>query len=184
MKGAVIDWDRVCQASSTNLTSVLDEIPQRLWNTRERGLETTLLYYAARGESPKATKRLLAHGIDPNETDIYGYDAAYAAICYKRPENMRLLVCAGLDPSRSRHIDLSYIGYCEECCRVLITNGIWKPPGWALLQREALRRAFVSFRSCIIALLGIKRFRSQLKSVDRFLIRALALEIWATRTDL
>ena len=183
MKGIVIDWNRICNAyHSGQMDALLLEIPKELWMSREKGSQTTLLHCAAESDSPNSMKRLLKHGFDPNVVDRSGDDAAYHAICYRRPQNMLLLICAGLDPSRSSHLYLAFIGYCDECAKVIITNGIWKRKCSNPKFLE-LRKAFVVFRSCIIAFIGIKRFRHQLHSVDRFLIREIALEMWAARTE-
>lgn len=184
MKGTVIDWNRIVNAyHSGRMDSLLLEIPQEMWMSRAEGGRTTLLHCAAESDSPNAMKRLLKHGFDPNEVDMSDYDAAYHAICYQRPQNMLLLICAGLDPSRSCNIRLAFLGYCDECAKVLITNGIWNLPECVDSKFVELRQAFVVFRSCIIAFIGIKRFRHQLHNVDRFLIREIALEMWAARTE-
>lgn len=185
MKGTEIDWNRVYNVCHDDrMDAVLLEIPQEMWMSRTKGgSQMTLLHCAAQSDSPKAMKRLLHYGFDPNQVDNRGNDAAYNAICYQRSQNLLLLICAGLDPSRSSYIQLAFLGYCDECGKVLITNGIWKPPQCVDSKFVKLRQAFVVFRSCIVAIIGIKRFRRQLYNVDRFLIRAIALEMWAARTE-
>lgn len=186
MKGSEIDWDRINRMTTRGdeFDALLSEIPQKMWMSCRKDCMTTLLHFAAECNNTKAMKRLLKFGFHPNTVDRRGCDAAYLTICYQRPNNLLLLVCAGLDQARSKSLYLAYLGYCNECGKVLITNGFWNPPECVLPQFEELRQSFVTFRSCIITMIGIKRFRRQLYNVDRFLIRLIALEIWAARTEM
>lgn len=74
--------------------------------------------------------------------------------------------------------------------RILILNGRYAPAfDWTRLEEQVaedrieLRRDFVHIRKLIVTLLGVKTKRGKLPSIDRFVVREIALSVWASRYD-
>ena len=74
--------------------------------------------------------------------------------------------------------------------RTLILNGRYAPAlDWTRQENRfkvacvELRRDFVYVRKLIVTLLGVKSKRGKLPAVDRFVVREMALSVWASRYE-
>ena len=142
------------------------------------------------------TRALLARGADPNIYATDGMTAVHFACLYHHPDVLKLLCAAG-----AKLRERASVGYwplnlalddCRhdpdsmECAKILLSNGVrlstvkyGKVPPAVLISFEI---GILKIRSAVVALLKVKD-RGGLHRWDRFLLKEIALQIWAARAE-
>lgn len=200
-----LEWwrDTVTTACSQGrLGELLETLPRDRWD--ERGpYQRTLLHYASYSEdNAAAAAELLAHGLDVNTCDHLCETPSHHAARQGSARVLEVLCAAGADllaPNVHGATSLSLAivrrgprdPLALSCVRVLVANGVRLSsacPSERLTsitpEMEALERGVLRCRSAVVLMLGLKRRRGPvMRELDRFVVRQVALAIWATRCD-
>lgn len=186
----VIDWSEAVSLSrSGRLMELLAKLPRALWAEMEPD-GTSLLHYACIGDNVAAVVALLMHGkLAVAMRTVTGHTAAILAASYGEPAVLEALCAAGADV-RERYenvslLDLALYGN-EGCVHVLVANGVRLSTvhddcrKYITPELWAFERGVLCCRAAVVAMLRVKQV-GRLVRWDRFLLVALALDIWATR---
>lgn len=176
------------------LMELLPTLPRARW-TEVGPFGQTLLHYACRGANVAAVVALLAHGLDVDARVAAGNTPAHVAAFRGQPRVLELLCAAGSDLRATNNsgnapldLALNRLPGSVECVRVLLANGVRLNTAREELRPfikpvlEAFERGVLRCRSAVVAMLRVK-YAGCLCVWDKFLMRQMALEIWATRTD-
>lgn len=166
-QGGLVDW--------------LLSMPRAQWHTLY-WRRYSLIHMAVRAEDERAVRLLLSEGVDANAITEDGEPPIVAAVTHKCTEITQLLCAAGAN------LRINWDGFVlldfarRESARVLLANGLrLRAPKF---QRDpelaAFERVLLARRSAVAALLLAKRV-GRLVSWDKFLLRQVALELWADR---
>lgn len=175
-----------------------DHVPSSRWCERDKH-GCVLLHLACWGDNADVVEALIRCGLDVNTQEDLQETPAHWACVNGQSRVLEMLCAAGAD-LRARAIGATPLDVALEnprveishmvrqCVAVLVANGVRLST--AREQRNvtptmvAFERGVLSCRSVTAALMSIKRRRvCQLAHVDKFLIREMALAIWATRRD-
>lgn len=172
----------------------LQKIPRSRWREVFQPSGTTLLHLAAQGDNVAAVVALLAHGLefDPRETCTpahcaasFGQARVLEVLCSDASINLQKT-----DSMSQTALDVALTHRSDQCVRVLVANGMrlqWVDPDLRHLitpKLEALERGVHRCRAVVIGLLALKRRRGDaLHIVDRWVVREMAIAIWASRSD-
>lgn len=184
-----VDWEAVRAASRLGrLMEVLQTVPRALWHER-CGQGNSLLHYAAQGDNVAAACVLIQHGVDASPLNRALFTAAHWA-CYFKESRVLEALCAA--PGALVHhkllLDVALFKQHDRGVALLLANGVrlrtvssvrtlCVVPWMVALERGVLR-----CRSVVMVLLGLKRRRVMLE-MDRFLLREICVQLWATRSD-
>lgn len=181
-------WAGVLAASSVDqLMALLESLPRARWSDRS-GAGRTLLHFACISENVAAVVALIQHGLDVSACDERGWTPAHLA-ALGRPRVLEVLCAAGAqlrgrDRGGLTPLDkaLSHIDTSVECAHVLLANGVRLSTVQGIVSAElvAFERGVLRCRAAVVAMLRVKR-AGQLVRWDRFLLREVALSLWATR---
>lgn len=179
-------------------TLVLEHVPRVRWTERDED-GRTLLHYACRGPNVALVVQLLCTGLDVNALGFHDWTPAHVATWNGQARVLAMLCAAGahLTGPRTREgsaLDMALaharrgLRGADACARVLVANGVRlssaRRPELVSAALHALERGVLRCRAVAVALLGIKRRRRpDLRHVDKFLMRELALDIWRTRAE-
>lgn len=170
-------------------------VPRSCWSERYRGGDT-LLHIACYGNNVDAAVVLLEL-FHPNVTNWSSCTPAHIAAFHGQPRVLEVLCAAGADVCATTSVNGSPLDLAlkssdpgaADCVRVLLANGVrlamvskkdkhsLKP--WML----ALEKGRILCRSVVVALLGLKRRRLVLPELDRWVVRQIAVAVFATRAD-
>lgn len=172
------DWSAVLEATDEGaLYKYLQQLPRELWN--ERGpFGVTILHFAAQDDQNlDAARALIRNGTDVNAR---GWSTRLApiqvAVLNDSVEMVRLLcsVRARFPP------ELLEAAALLKCGKVLVANGARNAP----VELREMERAVLRCRAAVVALFLLKtrhKKKEWFLTVDRNLIRLVALSLWATR---
>lgn len=180
-----VDWEAITRASGCGQLHVqLAYLQPERWNETDH-YGTTLLHHAARGPNREAMITLLkSKRIDVNASNLAVLTPVNDAITWRQPEMLELLCSAGANLC---HIDQAIL-YGSDAARVLIANGerlraVRKDNRQFITPKlVAFKRGVLSCRSAVVAMMRVKRV-GKLARWDKFLLKELAICIWATRYD-
>lgn len=190
-----IDWGAVREEGVRGrlLPHLRAHVPPQRWGDRN-GCGMTLLHYAAFFGDEAATAALLCQpGVDMDTCDFSRTSCAQYVAISGHVRVLLLLLAAGADGGR-RHTLLERAlvqgnGRSRECVRALLANGVrlrsvGTPHRGAIAPwMEALDRGVLACRAATLALLVVKRRRAVLmRTLDRFVVREIAVALWGTRT--
>lgn len=184
-----IDFPRaIAEAEGSSLSTYLDTLPPDMM-CGENGaaflcLATTL------GNNRRSVVKLIQNGADVNGRHIFFMNTPLRhTVSHGKSGMIDILISAGAKLEQ---------GYLDSCvltgdywaARALMANGLRLRNTTVLcypmtpLAFRIFEDCVLSCRSVVITLLGIKRHRGfNMRHIDRFLIRHLAVEIWTTRTE-
>lgn len=188
-----IDWDAVWIARNTEqLTPYIERIvPRARWADRDPEGSTLLHCTAREPTALKATLLLLAHGVDVNARTAHELTPAHMAATFGNHRALELLCAAGANVALScfghTPLDAALLAGKDECVRVLLAHGVrlatvQVPDANIAPWMVALERGRRQCRETVAVLLGLKRRRGRvMRSIDRWVVRDLAVCCWATR---
>ena len=190
-----MDWTAGWKASMDGrLVDLLVKLPRERWTERDENGET-LLHYACFGPNVAAAVVLVQSGlVDVSARAEWGTTPAHWAIARVQPRVLEVLCAAGADlractddggspiddALSNAHIDGG------DTVRVLVGNGVRLSTVCELLRNcitpelEAFERGVLSCRAAVVAMLRVKQ-AGKLWIWDKFLLREMAVCIWATR---
>ena len=205
MKGGAIDWDYCWkQAMQGRLQQVLEtEIPRKHWmdvSSEHRYPDFTLLHIACNSMSylnHGAIALLLKEWVDPDAlATLYGCAAMHFTLMNNDQYGTELLCAAGADAhvkggrrylTRMSPLELSFNESKGENAYALLANGYricsLQYPRFLYRSHIAFESGILACRSAVVATLRLKRIHRNMAHVDRFLMREIALAIWATRSE-
>ena len=168
-------------------------LPRARWT--ERDLQgQTLLHYAAQAPNVVALVLLIQSGLPVDARTTGQRTPAHIAACNDQSRALEVLCAAGADLTalaESRRTPLDYAlspPVRDACVRVLLANGMRLSTVKEDFRRfitpelEAFERGVLRCRGAVVALLRVKRVCGQLLvRWDRYLLRQMALDLWATR---
>lgn len=191
-----IDWDAVALASRKGELLALLEfgIPRARWSERNKH-GATLLHVASLGCNVAAVVKLVQHGVDVDARDSYQSSACHTAASRGQHQVLRVLCAAGADVTSKAgngftalDMALKFFG-AADCVRVLLAHGVRLSSARKDVQSHverwmwALESGRARCRAVVVALLALKRRRTVvMRELDRFIVRELAISIFATRT--
>lgn len=189
----LIDWPEV---ASSSIDDLLEAIPESRWADQNPSDGYTLLHVAIEQEDEDAVRALIPH-FDLSRSRTHGRHGGtitpLQTAWESTTEIFELLVCGGsnlkkamflfdapesvFDAFAKFRIFLFHGGRLE--CASTEWRGFGADP--ILAMDRGLRRC----RSVVAALLFLKRNRRHpaIASMDRFLVREIALEVWRTRVQ-
>lgn len=188
-----IDWLHVLTFSCAGrLMELLLELPHARWSEHHPD-GTTFLHYSCYGSNVGAVVALIAHGLDVGAREDEGWVPAHFAVHMAQARMLELLCAAG-SPLRAvsqqgdapLDMALRQQPRCDPCARVLLANGVRLSSVQAHRRRfiprhlEAFEHGVLQCRSVVVALLRVKQ-AGRLVAWDKFLLRQVALDVWATR---
>lgn len=198
-----LGWEDVNVAGSEGrLAELLVKLPCGRWAERDE-YGNTLLHYACRGPNVAAVVTLLTSGLlDVNAQNKWQHTPAHVAANCLELRGLEALCAAGADMRARDKGDLTLIDGAlrwaraesrdDACVRVLIANGVrlssLREDYRDLITPElvGVERGVLRCRCVIVTLLGLKRRRRGLvmmRELDCFVVREVAVCVWATRTD-
>ena len=150
---------------------------------------------------------LIRSGLDVHARTTFVYDdrafhatPAFWAAAFNEPRALEALCAAGADLRTPDSVGKSPLDYAliqgvrrydsgsDECARVLVANGVRLSTVREAYRRritpelEAFERGVLRCRAAVVALLRVKRASGQLLvRWDRYLLKQMALDLWATR---
>lgn len=187
-------------ASEGRLMTLLKTLPRARWSDRDPDGQT-LLHYACQGDNATAARALFSAGLHMNACcngDLA--TPAHVAAASTQPLVLEVLCAAGADvraPDCNGHAPLDYaldswererFPLAAECLRVLVANGVRLASAadeFAFAITPALvafERGVLQCRAVVVALLRVKR-AGRLVHWDKYLLAALAVDVWSTRMD-
>lgn len=194
--GSPIDWDEVREVSkSGRLMELLSKLPKERWMEHD-GWNWNFLHYAAVGSNVATMKVLIKSGLDVNAIckNRRG-KPAHIAVYEKQPQSLELLCAAGSDMRRDAVHEsvLDYaLGFSDvsrvACIQILIGNGARLNTADKCYGRRitpdliAFEKGVLCCRSAVASLLRVKRV-AKLWNWDKFLLKEIAICVWATRYD-
>lgn len=192
-----VDFVQVREAAEEGrLAGYLEaNIPRWRWPAVRSPNGLSLLQYAASGGDEVAVVALVRAGLDVNAFDRGDRTACLNAAWSGRVDALRALIVAGAAVNVRAHsyapVDRALLEGHHECVRVLIVNGAQLAPVYANIPpliepwMRALATGRARCKAAVVALMGIKRWRadSMWRGLDRFLVRAMVLEVWSTRAE-
>ncbi len=173
----------------------LQNLPRHRWADRNAD-EETLLHVACHGPEAAPVVALLQSGmLDMNARNQWDAKPVHFAIWSSRPCPLEVLIANGVDfqtsdPSRCALINHAVMSAASadklETVRILLANGARLSvvdkryhehitPAMVAFERGVLR-----CRTAAAAMLRVKR-AGQLWRWDKFLLKEIALAVWATR---
>ena len=197
-----MDWKEIYHFNGKFMTLLKDpRFRREFWfDCDEDG--HSLLFYACSGEdvdNVDAVKVLIAHGLDVNCGKLS--KPIHQACTFFHAEILAILLSQGaLTTALDEEIvpmfpiDIALCEeatrnlFCGEVVRVLLSNGVrLRTVEFRALiakEHEEFEKGILQCRDVIVILLGLKRRKSILPRLDRFLIQQeLAVAIWSTRAD-
>lgn len=191
-----IDWDDIDDdAQAGMLMERLQKVPTEQWTEKCQHSGETLLHLACYGPNADAALLLLRYSL-VNARDAHGDTPLHNAALYDQPHMLKIMCAAGADlqiTNKHGYIPLDWaIGGMTEkkgdylCARLLIAAGSRlanvheRKRGKIPLALVEFERHVLRCRSAAAALLRVKRV-GQLWKWDKFLLREIALAVWATR---
>lgn len=193
-----LDWANVVYPACKQgrLKDLLCTLPRVQW-LEQTATHLTLLHIACVGDNVDAALMLLAHGLDVNARNSAQRCPIHDAALHGQARMVEVLCAARADlRARGGNAQLTPLDFAlanlpsaAECVRVLLANGVrlctagaWYRPRVSPEMR-ALERGVLRCRAVVVAMLRVKQKSSgRLSHWDRFLLRALAVQVWATRT--
>lgn len=195
-----IHWGQMAQLAAQKRLSahLLAHIPPRVWGRARCESGMTLLYLACEFQDESAMRLLLRHGVDSNVRDHRRWCNLHRAVVYNRHRVAQVLLAGGagiheLARDEFSPLSMALIAEPPACVALLLANGARLEQlrdedrhdnGAPLVMpwMVAFQAGVLRCRAVAIALLGIKRRRGPaLRGMDRFVVRLVALDIWATR---
>lgn len=136
---------------------------------------------------------LLLNGADPDSTEDDGDTPSHVAIDSRQARSLELLLAAGADLTVRNHagftpLDVALGSRNTDCARVLLANGqrlsnvVPRRKSHIDQTLAAFEMGVVRCRAVTRALLSAKK-RGALERLDRFVVRLIALQMWATRGE-
>lgn len=203
MKGGAIDWPYCySQARKGKLRKVIEKkIPREHWKDISLHGECNLLHVACEERSEinlDAIALLLAHGVNPNQRQSpFGQVALSYTVLDKNHRATELLCAAGADAHirggapyvlNDSPFQLAFNDIVGDTANVLLANGyricsLPFSPKYCFQSHRDFERGILACRSAFAALLLVKRKHPNMAHVDRFLMREIALAVWATRSE-
>lgn len=175
---------------------LLAKLPRERW--AERNLAgRTLLHFACLNHNVMTTVALLQSGlVDVNARGTAGWTAAHVAAESTQPRALELLCAAGADLRLCTNkgyapIDFVLADAHKNGCqtgRVLVANGVRLSTvsehlrNYITPELVAFERGVLRCRAAVVSILSAKR-KGKLWRWDKFLLRAIAYAVWATRYD-
>lgn len=194
-KGASIDWDVVDDMTNRDLLAeYLLQLPRQLWSERDF-MDRNFFGYARCGSNEEAIVALIASkAIDLNAYAQGKNAPLHLAAACNLPRAIELLCAAGANvhvrdgggrtPLDRALAETSWYG--DTNVRVLLANGV-RLSTVAVVSRCGITPELVAFergvlrcRSAAVALMRVRR-AGKLVRWDKFLLREMAIAVWATR---
>ena len=192
-----MDWRTIFHASADGrLMEWLAKLPRERW-TEQDGHGYTILHFACRGPNVAAVVSLVQSGlVDVNVPDRWGWTPTRLAASWMQARVLEVLCAAGADIRACSADDISPIddalGNASHdsgaCVRVLVANGVRLRTAYKAWRRHitpelvAFEHCVLRCRAAVVAMLRVKR-AGELWRWDKFLLRELAIAIWATRYE-
>ncbi len=199
-EGPPIEWAAVREAGREGrLMELLPTLPRARWTERDE-YGRILLHYAVWGANEAALVTLIQSGLGVNVCDRWQAAPVHYAAARTQLRALEVLCAARGVDLRERNINgdspLDFvlkeaaILANDACVRVLVANGVRLRTA-SKHHRHEITRALVEFergvlhrRAAVAAMLRVKRAGGQLLvRWDKFLLKQIALELWATRCD-
>lgn len=192
-----IDWQAFAKAGkSGKLMDLLAKLPVCQWGELD-SFQTSLLQYACRGSNVDSVIALLkSKMVDVNSRSWYRYVAVHRAAWKAQSRTMEILCAAGADMRILDNRDLAPLDWALEeankddgkTVRVLIANGVrlntiekthhrFITPEMAAFEKGVLKS-----RLAVVAIIRAGQI-SKLSNWDKFLLKEMAVCVWATRYD-
>lgn len=178
-------WVRLFDRGKVPVSAMLQRYQRDLWNHRDL-YDWTLLDLACRAGDLPALVKLIQAGVDVDIEKNMLNAIKGRHVCI-------IEVLCSMGAKFNMTVELFHIFYlfdaeAFECACMLVANGMRCkniPP----FHNHSIDPNIIKFeqgvlqcRSNVIVILGIKKYRvSNLKTVDRFLIREIALAVWASK---
>lgn len=194
-EGSPIGWNKLEMAGKDGwFMDLLEDLPREQWAVRDH-FGRTLLHFACYGSNLEAVKLLLNSGlIDINARTGWGSASVETAASFSQVEIVEMLLAAN---AQIRSIDLRL--FCRppynesmqtkhiETMHMLIANGVrFNTAGsdhYSIQPKlEEFQRGVLHCRTKVVALLCVKR-AGNLWRWDKFLLKEVAIAVWATRYE-
>lgn len=191
-EGQPIDWRAFVEAGERcQMMELLAALHRTHWGYTDAN-GSTLLHCACLAPNETAVRALLASGmVDINARNKWGETAVlFAASCANQSRSLELLCAAGANlhlrnDERETPIDLA-ITHGKTCTYVLLANGARlkaaRAASRAMItpQMRDFEQGVLRCRTAAVALTRVKH-AGQLWQWDKFLLREVAIAVWATR---
>lgn len=194
-KGVPIDWKIVgIECLLGKLLPLLEALPRERWSEKD-AVGRTLLHYACIGSNVNAVVALLQSKlVDTSACNRWGLTPAHAAACGLHPRVLEALCAAGADLRVSNKRGCTPIdqalakGYKDNgmTARTLLANGVRlstvRTSHRHLITPElrAFERGVLRCRTKVAALMRVRK-AGKLMLWDKFLLKEIAIAVWATR---
>lgn len=198
MAEKALDWEHVVgpQAKAGLLMAFLDGLPRERWSERDWA-GSSLLHYACEGPNEDAVRALLEYGLDVNERGSAGgqWAPAHCAAANGNVGVLLTLICNGADLRLGNFRGDTALALAllhperhgtGDCAIWLMASGarLRDLPStcrdYILPHYSAFERGLLRCRQVVVALLHVKRVGG-LARWDKFLLKEIALCVWATR---
>lgn len=173
------------------LMNYLIRLPRSDW-TKTSPHGNTLLHFACDGSNKEALLTLLSSGlIDINARNMQNMTAAFYAARNDQPQMLELLCAVGIDLTLRDMQAFTAIDWAvtnDNCMRVLVANGIRlstvgeEHRAWISPEIEKFECGVLRCRSAVVAMLRVKK-AGRLMRWDKFLLKEMAICVWATRYE-
>lgn len=195
-EGPPIDWEIFTWAAfSDQLMEYLSKLPSKRWTEILPSSNQTLLHIACTGSNIDAVVALLKSGcIDINAVDSLGWSPVFYTIPHEQPRLLEILCAAGADLQTAHFLDgrtpieAAVRVPKNVLTRVLIANGCRlntvreEFQSWIDSTLRVFECGVLRCRLGVVALLRVKK-AGNLVLWDKFLLREIAFQVWATRCD-
>jgi hypothetical protein len=188
-----MDWDLMVKMDNQDrLEEYLLSLPKDILKTSRNPFGCSLLNYVCSRlkDNTRSLILLLKNGCDPNNEDAAGRSPLREAVLFKPPYILQLMLSIGCNiiesPQKRSILEFALTTSSFSHARILIANGLrlssvrptfqnYISPRHIKFEKSVLR-----CRSAVIAMMRVKR-AGNLWRWDKFLLKQMALEIWATR---
>ena len=180
---------------------LLQKLPRTSWLNRDE-YGNTLLHYAVECDSIEVVKVLSSHGLI-NTCNKHLRTPTHIAATFTNLQSLETLCAMGADlrvkdgygdTPIDDAIRISTFCFNRTCCiHLLLANGVRLKTSHERITPEMIlfERGVLQCRAAVIAMIRVKKASKKAKILstdmgrwDRFLLREMAIKIWATRYDI
>lgn len=194
-----VDWDGAVPDAARGrqlLEYMTAHLPRDQWAQARDSYGATLLHVAAAAGDERAAVALVLCGAPVDACDQLRRTPLREAAAAGHAGCVRVLLASGASlhacaPGEPTALDRAVINLRDSCTRLLLANGARlddvMQDRWSCVRLWMVDTVHARWkcRAAVIALLALKRRHAhQLQHWDRFLVREVCVQLWASRQDI